>query len=68
MALQAMTPDQAAATLGVTAGYLAKLRTRGDGPPFIRLSPKKIVYSQDALEAWALARTHRSTSEPRRAA
>lgn len=63
MTLQALPPEAAAAALGVTPGYLAKLRVRGDGPPYIRISAKKIVYAQDMLEAWARSRTRRSTSE-----
>jgi hypothetical protein len=32
-------------------------RVTGDGPPFVRLGPHKIVYRVSDTEAWAAART-----------
>jgi len=39
--------------LSRTIRTLANLRSRGGGPAYIRISPKEVVYSQDALDAWA---------------
>ena len=32
-------------------------RVTGDGPPFVRLGPHKVVYRFSDTEAWAAART-----------
>jgi predicted DNA-binding transcriptional regulator AlpA len=32
-------------------------RTTGDGPPFVRLGPKRISYRLSDCEAWAASRT-----------
>lgn len=55
------TPD-AAARLGFAAGTLEKMRVRGDGPPYLRLSPRRIVYDADKLNSWARGREFTSTS------
>jgi predicted DNA-binding transcriptional regulator AlpA len=55
------TPD-AAAHLGFAAGTLEKMRVRGDGPPYLRLSPRRVVYDADKLDAWARSREFTSTS------
>jgi hypothetical protein len=54
---------QAAARIGLAAGTLEKMRVRGDGPSYLRLSPRRIVYAIDALDAWARSREFNSTSE-----
>ena len=56
------TPE-AAARLRLASGTLDKMRVRGDGPPYIRLTPRSVVYAVDALDAWARARQFNSTSE-----
>ena len=38
-------------------------RTTGDGPPFIRLGPRRIVYRLQDCEDWAKARTFRSRAD-----
>jgi predicted DNA-binding transcriptional regulator AlpA len=56
------TPD-AAARLGFAASTLEKMRVRGDGPPYLRLSPRRVVYDAEKLDAWARSREFSSTSE-----
>jgi predicted DNA-binding transcriptional regulator AlpA len=56
------TPD-AAARLGFAASTLEKLRLTGKGPPYLRLSPRRIVYEADKIDAWARGREFTSTSE-----
>jgi hypothetical protein len=56
------TPD-AAARLGLAASTLEKMRVRGNGPPYLRLSPRRVVYDADRLDAWAKGREFTSTSE-----
>jgi hypothetical protein len=53
----------AAERLGLAAGTLEKMRVRGGGPAYLRLSPRRIVYAVDALDAWARSREFTSTSE-----
>jgi predicted DNA-binding transcriptional regulator AlpA len=53
----------AAARLGLSPSTLEKMRVRGDGPKFIRLTPKKVAYSVAALEEWLRQREFRSVKE-----
>lgn len=62
MSTYLQTPE-AAAHLGLAAATLEKMRIRGDGPPFLRLSPRRIVYAVDMLDAWARAREFSSTQD-----
>jgi hypothetical protein len=57
-----LTPE-AARHLGLAAGTLEKMRVRGGGPPYLRLSPRRVVYAVDSLNLWARGREFRSTSE-----
>ena len=56
------TPE-AAAHLRLAPSTLDKMRVRGDGPPFIRLTPRSVIYAVNELDAWARARQFNSTSE-----
>jgi hypothetical protein len=57
-----LTPH-AAERIGLAAGTLEKMRVRGDGPPYLRLSPRRVVYAVDTLDSWVRARQFNSTSE-----
>jgi predicted DNA-binding transcriptional regulator AlpA len=48
---------------------LQRWRVTGEGPPFVRLGPKRIVYRLSDCEAWAAARTfpHRAAEEAKSA-
>jgi predicted DNA-binding transcriptional regulator AlpA len=61
------TPE-AAARLGLAPGTLDKMRVRGDGPSYLRLTPRRVVYAVDVLDTWARSRNFNSTSEYERAA
>jgi predicted DNA-binding transcriptional regulator AlpA len=56
------TPE-AAKRVGLAPSTFEKLRCRGDGPAYLRLSPRRVVYDVATLDAWARARTFNSTSE-----
>lgn len=58
-----LTPEQAAASLGVTTNYLAKLRISGAGPEYEQLSPRVIRYPRASLTEWRESRRRRSTSQ-----
>lgn len=55
------TPDVAKRT-GLSLNFLAGLRVRGDGPPFIKVGGA-VLYDPDAVDAWLSERTRTSTSE-----
>ena len=56
------TPE-AAERIGLAAGTLEKMRCRGGGPSYLRLSPRRVVYDVAVLDAWARSRAFGSTSE-----
>jgi predicted DNA-binding transcriptional regulator AlpA len=58
-----LRPGDAAAYLGFSASTLAKMRLRGDGPPFAKLGLRMVVYDTQDLDAWVNERKLRSTSE-----
>ena len=58
-----LTTPEAAARLRVSKSYLDKLRVYGGGPPFIRLTRRKILYRRSALDDWAMSRSFSSTSQ-----
>jgi predicted DNA-binding transcriptional regulator AlpA len=59
-----LTTKQAAEFLGSTPHSLQMLRTRGDGPAFLKLGPRRVAYLMKDLEAWAEAGRRTSTSDP----
>jgi predicted DNA-binding transcriptional regulator AlpA len=58
-----LKPIEAAAYLRLSASTLAKARVRGDGPPFLKLGPKTVLYRRSDIEVWAESRIKQSTSE-----
>lgn len=55
---------QTAKLLGVSAQWLESGRSRGWGPPFIRIGLRNIRYRRDSLRAWLKERAeYRSTRE-----
>ena len=62
-----ITSAEAAALVGLAPITLAKMRIRGDGPPYFKLG-KAVRYSPSVVLAWARSRTHRSTAEATMAA
>lgn len=48
---------------GLTKTGLGQMRFRGDGPPFVKPSPKKVVYPESKLYAWLEDKTQQSTKE-----
>ena len=58
-----LTPKDAADHLGVSVGWLSKLRVVGDGPVFSKLGRRAIRYRLTELDRWAQERERASTSE-----
>jgi hypothetical protein len=59
-----LTTQQAAARLGVSTSWLEKLRVRGDGPPYYKVSQRRVLYGIGDLTTWMEEHRIRSTSEP----
>lgn len=47
-----LTSDEAADYFGISSATLRNWRTRGDGPPYIKINPRVIRYQLLELEAW----------------
>lgn len=58
-----LTTAALAQWLGVSPAWLEIARSRGYGPKFVRLSPRRVRYSRRAVLAWLDERTHRATRE-----
>ncbi|TRC93896.1 helix-turn-helix domain-containing protein [Mesorhizobium sp. WSM4306] len=55
---------QTAKLLGVSTQWLEIGRTKGYGPPFIRIGQRNIRYRRDSLRGWLKARAeYRSTRD-----
>ena len=53
----------AAARVGLAEATLEKLRCLGGGPPFFKVSRKRVVYDARELDAWARSKRFVSTSD-----
>lgn len=58
-----LTPAEAAERLRLAKQTLARWRTEGHGPPFLRVGGR-IAYLVADLDRWLAERRHRSTAEP----
>ena len=56
-------PAQAAQFLHLSVSTLAKMRVRGDGPPYVKSGRKIVLYGQGELQDWLAARVKSSTSD-----
>lgn len=48
---------------GMNKNLLAQMRFRGDGPAFVKPSPRKVLYRWSAVEVWLESREVTSTRE-----
>jgi len=62
-----MRTPEAARYLGISASTLNKTRLTGDGPPFVKVTPRAVAYRKSDLDAWLEARLRHSTSDQRAA-
>jgi hypothetical protein len=58
-----LTTEATAEWLGVSSQWLEIGRSKNYGPPFVRLSPRRIRYRRDDVVAWLRERTYRATAE-----
>ena len=58
-----LSTPEAARVVGLSPATLASLRTRGGGPPYLKID-SRVVYDPTDLEAWLDERRRTSTSDP----
>ena len=58
-----LTTKAVAAWFGVSVSWLEIGRSKGYGPPFIRVAPRRIRYRRSSVLAWLAEREHRCTIE-----
>jgi predicted DNA-binding transcriptional regulator AlpA len=64
----AVLPESLAARrLGIAPRTLQDLRLRGEGPPYVQITARRIGYLPADLDAWLRQRVVRSTAEVARA-
>ncbi|MCK8788169.1 helix-turn-helix domain-containing protein [Roseomonas sp. NAR14] len=65
-----LTEQQFAERANSSVRTVQRWRVSGEGPPFVRLGPRKIGYREADIEAWVAARTyaHRAAEMVRTAA
>lgn len=58
-----LTTAATAEWLGISSQWLEIGRSKGYGPPFVRLSTRRVRYHRADVLAWLASRTHASTAE-----
>lgn len=58
-----LSTPRVAVWLGVSPEWLEIGRSKGWGPPFIRVTPRRVRYCRGAVKRWLEERAHRSTAE-----
>lgn len=58
-----LTVEEAATALGLAKSTLAKMRLRGDGPPYIKLGTRRVAYRANDLAQWVESRSFCSTAQ-----
>src|SRR5450631_2389854 len=58
-----LTEREFSVRLKVPARTAQRWRSTGDGPPFVRLGPRRVAYREKDCEEWAEARTFRSRAD-----
>jgi hypothetical protein len=57
-----LSPDEVVAIVpGLTKSLLSQMRYLGGGPPYIKPSPRKVVYAESSLQAWLADREQSSS-------
>ena len=57
---------EAADLLRLTPISLARMRCRGDGPPYVKPSPGRVLYDEQVVLEWLGTRRYFSTAQERR--
>lgn len=56
--------SEAAAAVSLKPQTLRAMRSRGDGPTFVRLSKNTVAYTPEDLKSWIESRKRKSTADP----
>jgi predicted DNA-binding transcriptional regulator AlpA len=59
-----LTTNQAAEYLGMKKAYLQRLRMTGEGPEYLRISPRRVLYTMEDIGRWLDGQRRRSTVDP----
>lgn len=59
-----LSPAEVCKWTGLSLGALAQLRYKGQGPAFIKLTPKTVRYLREDVDRWIRASVHYRTGEP----
>lgn len=54
--------SEAAELLRISERTLERMRLTGDGPPFMKVGARRVIYRQSDIESWLAERTFVSTS------
>jgi predicted DNA-binding transcriptional regulator AlpA len=57
-----LTEKDLSAWIGRSVPSLQRDRSRGDGPPFIQIGPRRIAYRKSDIDRWLSARTKQRVS------
>jgi len=60
---QRLTVGDAAVYTGLAASTLNKLRLTGGGPPFLKLTARRVAYDVRDLDSWMSSKRRCSTSD-----
>lgn len=63
MIIAMATPQEVAEALHTTTASLAQMRYRGDGPKFVRVGRRRVLYRWADVEQWIAASTHTRTDQ-----
>jgi len=53
-----LTPSEVASILGIEPETLAKWRSAGKGPSYVKIGGKNVRYTREAIDSYILANTH----------
>lgn len=57
-----LTVSEAAEYVRLSPSTLNKMRLRGDGPAYLKLGPRRVIYDRIDLDEWLNRSRRRSTS------
>ncbi len=63
--MELLNTHEVAAELGLSERTLESWRWKGQGPPFLRIGPRRVVYTREDLRDW-LVRQRRDPAAPPR--
>lgn len=59
------SPEDLEGRTGLSKKFWQERRAKGDGPPYIKLTPKVVLYRPQDVDTWIASRMRRSTFDDR---